>query len=209
MPRLFPGYRDAIRNSIIREAFTIFIEKGFEKTTMDDIATALGVTKPAIYRYFSNKEALFLASTSETMIIEFKKVFVTSFESSDLIAGADRFFDELLAFHRKYAAIGKDVEQIVARSPALQRNLAALHAEGLEFLQQFFEEQKRKGKIRTPIHEGDLARICSALAQGLSSGVGLGSDTAEAKRLWLLGLRHLAGVVGNRNEGMGAPNENE
>ena len=62
MPKLYPGYRDEIRKKIVSEAFTVFLAKGFEKTTMDDIAARLGVTKPAIYRYYKNKEELFLAS---------------------------------------------------------------------------------------------------------------------------------------------------
>ncbi len=75
MPKLYPGYRDEIRKKIVDEAFTVFLAKGFEKTTMDDIAARLGVTKPAIYRYYKNKEELFLASVAETMAEEFNKIF--------------------------------------------------------------------------------------------------------------------------------------
>jgi len=44
---------------IFREAARLFSEKGYEQTSMRAIAEAAGVSKPAIYYYFSNKEALF------------------------------------------------------------------------------------------------------------------------------------------------------
>ena len=111
MPKLYPGYRDEIRKKIVSEAFEVFLVKGFEKATMDEIAARLGVTKPAIYRYYKNKEELFLASVAETMITEFEKTFANSFASGDLMTGAGLFFDELLEFDRKYAALGKDMDQ--------------------------------------------------------------------------------------------------
>lgn len=38
-----------------------FAERGFAAATMDDIAAAVGVTKPLLYTYFGNKERLYLA----------------------------------------------------------------------------------------------------------------------------------------------------
>jgi AcrR family transcriptional regulator len=46
------------RELIIDAAAKLFYEKGFQKTTIDDIGAALGVTKPFIYTYFENKYAI-------------------------------------------------------------------------------------------------------------------------------------------------------
>ncbi len=46
------------RELILEAAATLFYEKGFQKTTIDDIGAALGVTKPFIYTYFENKYAI-------------------------------------------------------------------------------------------------------------------------------------------------------
>jgi AcrR family transcriptional regulator len=37
------------------------MQQGFEATSMDAIALASGVSKPTLYRYYQNKEALFIA----------------------------------------------------------------------------------------------------------------------------------------------------
>lgn len=39
-------------------AASAFTEKGFHGTSLDDIAAALGISKPALYRYVPNKQAL-------------------------------------------------------------------------------------------------------------------------------------------------------
>jgi AcrR family transcriptional regulator len=42
-------------------AHRMFAERGFAAVTMDDVASAVGVTKPLLYTYFGNKDRLFLA----------------------------------------------------------------------------------------------------------------------------------------------------
>jgi AcrR family transcriptional regulator len=39
----------------------LFAEHGYAAVTMDEIATAVGVTKPLLYTYFGNKERLYIA----------------------------------------------------------------------------------------------------------------------------------------------------
>ena len=46
------------REAVVRAAAQAFNERGFHNTSLDDIAGALGVTKPTIYYYFGNKEQL-------------------------------------------------------------------------------------------------------------------------------------------------------
>ncbi|MBB5406315.1 AcrR family transcriptional regulator [Paraburkholderia sp. HC6.4b] len=43
---------------IMNAAADLFYERGFQRTTLDDIAAALGVTKPFIYRYFKSKHSI-------------------------------------------------------------------------------------------------------------------------------------------------------
>ncbi len=48
-------------DEIIDAAEKIFSQKGFSKTTMDEVAAELELTKPALYRYFKSKEDLYYA----------------------------------------------------------------------------------------------------------------------------------------------------
>lgn len=46
------------RELILKNALELFSEKGFQKTTIDDIGGSLGVTKPFIYTYFDSKYSI-------------------------------------------------------------------------------------------------------------------------------------------------------
>lgn len=50
-----------MREKILESAKTLFIEHGYHGLAMREIAEALGVTKPALYYHFKDKEELFLA----------------------------------------------------------------------------------------------------------------------------------------------------
>jgi AcrR family transcriptional regulator len=45
----------------LTEAHALFAERGYAAATMEEIATAVGVTKPLLYAYFGNKERLYIA----------------------------------------------------------------------------------------------------------------------------------------------------
>ncbi|MDW3682137.1 TetR/AcrR family transcriptional regulator [Cupriavidus sp. CV2] len=49
---------DAQRESILEVATRLFIERGFDGTGINDIADAVGVSRPALYYYFKSKEAI-------------------------------------------------------------------------------------------------------------------------------------------------------
>ena len=50
----------ARRNQILAAATQVFAEKGFQRATIRDIATAAGIADGTIYNYFENKTALML-----------------------------------------------------------------------------------------------------------------------------------------------------
>jgi AcrR family transcriptional regulator len=53
--------RDERMEQTLNEAHALFAERGYAAVKMDDIAAAVGVTKPLLYNYFGNKERLYLA----------------------------------------------------------------------------------------------------------------------------------------------------
>jgi AcrR family transcriptional regulator len=53
--------KDEIRQRIVAEALEVFLEKGYEKASMRDLAQRVGTSVSNIYHYFTNKEELFRA----------------------------------------------------------------------------------------------------------------------------------------------------
>jgi AcrR family transcriptional regulator len=74
MKDLYGGARPLVtattRDRILRAANDLFAKQGFSRVSMRVVATSAGVTKPALYYYFKDKESLFeecLADFNEEM----------------------------------------------------------------------------------------------------------------------------------------------
>lgn len=64
VPRRLP--RAQREQQTLDVAQALFARDGFAAVTMDDVAAAVGVTKPLLYHYFGNKERLHLACLGRT-----------------------------------------------------------------------------------------------------------------------------------------------
>ncbi|HEY3830300.1 MAG TPA: TetR/AcrR family transcriptional regulator [Solirubrobacteraceae bacterium] len=53
--------RELRMEQTLAAARTLFAARGYGTVTMDEVAAAVGVTKPLLYNYFGNKERLYLA----------------------------------------------------------------------------------------------------------------------------------------------------
>lgn len=52
-----------VRETLLEKALDVFVRYGYRKTSMEDVATAAGISRQTIYLHFRSKEALFLAGT--------------------------------------------------------------------------------------------------------------------------------------------------
>src|SRR2546425_11508487 len=79
MPKVTLEYKELVRTRILESAHRVFSQKGYREATMDEIAQGLGLSKPALYRYYKSKEELFREvfklfnqATAEALIESFK-----------------------------------------------------------------------------------------------------------------------------------------
>ena len=70
------------REQLLLAGRKIFAERGFQATTMDDIAKEAGFTKPVLYQYFESKADLYRQIVAETA-----QQLLTSL--GDAVAGVD------------------------------------------------------------------------------------------------------------------------
>src|ERR1700754_3577279 len=55
-----PARAQRSHDAIVAAATTAFLDRGFDRTTMDEIAVAAAVSKQTVYAHFAGKEVLFL-----------------------------------------------------------------------------------------------------------------------------------------------------
>lgn len=76
---------EATRRKILETSLELFREKGFDGTTMRDIAKAAGVSLGAAYYYFTSKEAIAYAYY-ETQLSEFETSVRADFSETEVLA---------------------------------------------------------------------------------------------------------------------------
>lgn len=139
-------------------AHHLFAERGYAAVTMEEVAAAVGVTKPLLYNYFGNKERLYIACMERAGEGLFAMIGQAAAEAegpSELLGAgiraffgfldADRaawavLFDETSSHVGEVAAAVADyrgrigamvAESLLARLPARRRDAARIEVEAL------------------------------------------------------------------------------
>lgn len=64
-PSLRERTRRAVHAEIVATAMRLFLEKGFEETTIDQIAAEVGISRRSFFHYVRNKEDIVLGDTEQ------------------------------------------------------------------------------------------------------------------------------------------------
>ncbi len=89
-------YTEATRRALLDAAATLFTERGFARTSLDDVAAVARVTKGAIYHHFASKPGLFEALFDEVELSENGAARVAFEAESDPMAGTLAALDQFL-----------------------------------------------------------------------------------------------------------------
>jgi AcrR family transcriptional regulator len=142
-----PRDHDLKRDAVVRAAAKAFNEHGYHNTSLDDIAAALGVTKPTVYYYVANKEQL-LFECFRTGLQRIREAFREA-ERSDRPAR-----ERLNAVVRGYAeAIASDYGWCMVRAhehdlgPDMERQINALKSEIDQGIRRLLREGMADGSI--------------------------------------------------------------
>ncbi|RKR82902.1 TetR family transcriptional regulator [Mucilaginibacter gracilis] len=87
------------RTEILRKAFGLIYQKGYQATSIDDILATTQVTKGAFYYHFKNKEEMGLAIIKEIMHKEVRPAVKNSVASVDFRKNLYKMLKDLLIDH--------------------------------------------------------------------------------------------------------------
>lgn len=128
---------------ILRGALEIFLQQGYEGTSMDRVSAAAGVSKITIYKHFQDKEGLFKALIEDVAAQRFQVVFGTLSlaEPPEVVLHqtATKLLD-MLAVDDEYIAFLRLIVGESGRFPDLGKLfIRALPQKVLPLLNQYFE----------------------------------------------------------------------
>lgn len=141
---------DTRQQLIERTALEVFLEKGFENTTLEAVAERLGYTKQAIYYYYRGKEDL-VASFCLTILSKAR---------ADIrdICGSDKRAEEKI----------RDLVLYTLNGSAFERGFFTLH-NGMQGMLAQMKDGERAAKIATMVVE--IPRIImETIREGVEDG---------------------------------------
>ena len=136
-----------IKKRIMEISRELYSRYGFRKTTMNDIARELGMTKSSIYYYFGNKEEIFNQLISSD-IEKWKK------ELSDFVGRQDSVQEKLAAYITKKMEIVCSISDFY-RSP----------------IEEYHENFSLIEKLRAETDKEEIGIIKEILGEGNRQGV--------------------------------------
>lgn len=161
------------RESIIDAAEKVFFSKGFEATTMDDIAEQSELSKGTLYLYFKSKEDLHLA-------VAMRSIKILNRLTEGLASQAQNAIDKLNTLGHTFISFAKQY-------PGHLQSI--LHVESIDFRQLSLSKTELKHVI---FKESPVKMVMELVQQGVSEGI-IRKDISPgiiANMLWtqMLGL---------------------
>lgn len=142
----------ARREGIVAAAAEVFLEVGYERASMDEVARRAGGSKATLYKYFSSKEALF-----ETVVRNYSARFLT-----EAASGLTQPENQHLSLEQKLIRFGEDMLRVVAcDNQALQIYRVVLGEAGHSDIGKLFLES-------------GIRQSMEALAQEMQAAMGRG-----------------------------------
>jgi AcrR family transcriptional regulator len=183
MPRVFPGYKEAAKSRIVQAATKVFSEKGYNDSSMDDIAKEVGVTKATLYSYFkSKKDLLKIISISANQAL--RDVLHTSFKSGDYKEALEEIYNMKSDMLKIF--LHADFEMI-ALSPFdgdIRKIIRDEREKNVKELQIYLQNQIEKGAIRTDADSYILANSIFALYCEMVTQLLAGFDKTKVHETW-------------------------
>jgi len=162
---------DKKRELIIEGAIKRFVHFGINKTTMNEIAEDLSVSKPSLYYYFPDKISLILGVVEKIFDDYFEALYkdhkqTNNFEGVllNIIEIKHRFFLRYYMLHLSYGNPDNAIS-----SPELKAYLEKMLDKIRDFHQEIFEEAIKNKEIGPQEDIRKLAELYLACQSGLTS----------------------------------------
>lgn len=152
--------KEAVKEKIGKAAMQCFARFGLEKTTLDDIATSVGLNKASLYYYYKNKEDIFL----EVAIAEGQQFIQQLQEKTLLKKGVENRIQYYLQERMQYYMLVLNRNKVTVNN--LQKILPRFFELYDQVMQQevvFIQSLLAEGMKKNEIIKTDALRLASSL----------------------------------------------
>lgn len=181
MPKVVPEYREEAKKKIIAAGLEVMSEKGYGSTTLEDIANHIGVSKTALYLYFSSKEDLVIAII-RSVHQDIHDLSIELFATRPMLDAYAHLLDFYLGRTKGQIGFTHDILALSARNEKIRE----IHEEHLHHVIEKATGGIRclqeRGEVRQDADPRTMALALISLMSGLSSLVLKGVGPEEIRR---------------------------
>ena len=166
--KVVPEKVEEAKEKIIIATMDLIVQEGFSKLTLANVAERAGITKAAIYWYFSNKDELINSMTSslkETFIDDTKKIALLPISPKEKIEAYFCALENIEIRNKCFFLIKAFVELCYTNDEA-RTIIQSGYREYTEILQEVFDEAINGGELKTEIPSSILTKILVATIDG-------------------------------------------
>jgi len=180
MPRIVSTYREEAKKKVLEAALEVFKEKGYFKSTMDDIASKLGISKGAIYQYFDSKEQLL--ATLYMSGPENLRSLISSNSGKSPAEVAKEVFSRMGT--KTNGNLFADFLAEASRNPALQKALRDNLERFNVVVQELIKERNPKMSSDEMEKAHQVAAMLGLIFNGLYCWLAVGVPDSEVREVW-------------------------
>jgi AcrR family transcriptional regulator len=203
MPKVTMQYEEARKKQIIEGALGVFAVNGYRQTTMEQIVSALQMSKGALYLYFKSKEELYVTVLQAYNEQRFAAL-STAYEAGDSLPVK---FEKLISHYCNF--FGTNEMSIIRlwlegylesdHIPVLDEIKEQSYQRFKTLLVGLLEQGQRNGELRRDIVIEDLAVLVMAMTDGLMLHSLVKGRRIDAERVHALVRSIENGVVSGGN----------
>lgn len=189
MAKVPQQYLDERRQEILDAAKRVFVEKGYDAATINDIATEAGVAAGSIYRYFENKSDLIAAAANSCVEND-----LTSWDGNlpggvtpgqaFFLLGAQVKSDFSAPGHRDEAVLRLESYLAASRDEGLRDRIVPTLDESIQRLAGFIRAAQASGEFDASFDPVDFSRFLHAVGSGIGSLSIAYGDGFDAEATW-------------------------
>ncbi|MBM3291940.1 TetR/AcrR family transcriptional regulator [Candidatus Bathyarchaeota archaeon] len=170
-PKISVEQKNNVKDRILNAAETLFMDKGFKETSMDDIVKESNMSKGAIYGHFNSKDELILTLYEKKIQSNLSQINIALPKGSSSKQKLHMFIDTAIETCKRPKEFQRmNIEFFIeaSRKEKLIRKLNDRYSITKQVIENLIKEGIERGEFRDGFDPDRLAALLFALGDGLS-----------------------------------------
>jgi len=194
------------RKDILQASLNMFCEKGYTRTTLDDIAKSINLTKGAVYWYFRNKPDILLALIQEDLKNTQEKLEKNNPNPKTLEEMKDNFLfladmvDNDANFRKLLYFLLFQMEWSVGLVNSFKDTLDEFKSKPINVIKQILVAEQNSGKIASDVDVNNMTCTIHAVWHGLLTNKLSNQDDVSLRQLANYSLDFIINALTSRKD---------